>query len=323
MEQAATHADRQPDALDAPGDVNAHAAVYFIKLGEKGKWVNECLERGTLRFGYHAAPHDLCCAEQWDEVRKHLIQWRGKDDRVATSDLNQIKKFYTAPADAIFVTFANGFLYWCQARPGVTPLPDGGRERATVKGWSKTSLGGKELNTVQLSGHLLKVQAFRGAICDVSASDYVVRKLTDTPLEIVAAAEDAEAALVVALEALIRRLTWNDFEVFVDLIFTASGWRRVTTVGGGQHTVDMQLVLPTTGERASVQVKGQISARNLQRFADDMLPDSGFGRMFLAWHSGAREDHAIGDGVTLLGPRRLAAMAVDAGLSGWLREKIS
>lgn len=323
MNRVESQSDQLRDDLNAPTRVKADATVYFMKLGEKGRWENECFERGTLRFGYHAAPHDLCTAGDWTEVRKHLIEWRGKDDRVVTSDLNQIKKFYTTPSDAIFVTFANGFMYWCQAQPGVVPLPDGGRERVTVDGWRKTSLGGKELRTARLSGHLLKVQAFRGAICDVSAADYVRRKLTDTPLDIVAAAEEAEAALVVALEALIRRLTWSDFEVFVDLIFTASGWRRVTTVGGGQHTVDMQLVLPTTNERASVQVKGQISAGKLQGLADEMPSDSGYGRMFLAWHTGATEDQATGDSVTLLGPKRLAEMALDAGLSGWLREKVS
>ncbi|WP_162484273.1 hypothetical protein [Yersinia intermedia] len=41
--------------------------------------------------------------------------------------------------------------------------------------------------------------------------------------------------------------------MLVDLIFSASGWRRTGSLGRTQKTVDIEL--PTTGERAFVQVK--------------------------------------------------------------------
>jgi hypothetical protein len=42
--------------------------------------------------------------------------------------------------------------------------------------------------------------------------------------------------------------------MLVDLVFANSGWRRIGRVGKTQKTVDIELMLPTTGERAFVQV---------------------------------------------------------------------
>src|ERR1700738_2356975 len=52
-------------------------------------------------------------------------------------------------------------LHWCRPSGPVKPLADG-HLRATVDGWHSTSLGGTPLTIDRLSGHLLKVQMFRG-----------------------------------------------------------------------------------------------------------------------------------------------------------------
>jgi hypothetical protein len=49
----------------------------------------------------------------------------------------------------------------------------------------------------------------------------------------------------------------RDFETLVDLVFSTSGWRRQGVVGKTQKTLDLDLILPSTGERAFVQVKIQ------------------------------------------------------------------
>ena len=68
---------------------------------------------------------------------------------------------------------------------------------------------------------------FRGTICKVEPMDYLLRKLNDELTPEVAAAEEAEAAIIGAIMAMMRLLTWQDFELLVDLVFSASGWRRV------------------------------------------------------------------------------------------------
>ena len=72
--------------------------------------------------------------------------------------------------------------------------------------------------------------------------------------------------MVQRIVPLMRLLTWQDFELLVDLVFTNSGWRRVGPVGKTQKTVDIELMLPTTGERAFVQVKSSAGKRDLDEY---------------------------------------------------------
>ncbi len=53
----------------------------------------------------------------------------------------------------------------------------------------------------------------------------------------------------------IKLLQPKDFEYFVDLIFTRSGWFKQTPGGGVEEGLDLDLVQPLTGERAFVQIK--------------------------------------------------------------------
>jgi Protein of unknown function (DUF3631) len=56
---------------------------------------------------------------------------------------------------------------------------------------------------------------------------------------------------------LLDQLHQEDFELLIELIFSSSGWRRISSLGGIQKFFDMTLVLPTTGEKCSVRVKSQ------------------------------------------------------------------
>lgn len=108
---------------------------------------------------------------------------------------------------------------------------------------------------------------FRGTICQVKAFDSLLRKLNDELLPETIVAEEAERALIEAIVGLMRRLTWQDFELLVELIFSTSGWRRISRAGGAQKTVDLELVLPTTNERAFVQVKSGANTAGFKEYA--------------------------------------------------------
>lgn len=295
--------------------------VYFIKLGPSGEWEQECLTEGKLRFGYHETPHKACLDGEWDYVYSVWYKKRG-DRGTATRDLRQIQKFYTAPEDAIFITFSAGLLYWCNPVFGVEELSDGSRQRLTVDGWHCTSRGGKLLTADKLSGHLLRVQGYRGTICDVSAADYLLRKISDISLPEAVAADEAEAAFICAIQGLLRRLTWQDFELLVELVFSASGWRRLSPVGRTQRMVDIELVLPSTGDRAFVQIKSEASLPSVYEYVAKMGESQGFERMFFVWHTGAIDESSQISNVTLIGPSKLSHMVLDAGLARWLREKV-
>lgn len=296
--------------------------AYYIKLGQGGEWEAEAIGDGTLCFGYHQTPHDLCVAGAWDQVRDFWALQRS-DAGAATRDMNQIRIFYEADEDDLFITFAHGLLYWCRPRGPVEVLENGGRRRRTVDGWHSRSVNGVPLTVDRLSGHLLKVQMFRGTICKVGPFAYLLRKLNDEASPDVRAAEDAEQALMRALVGLMRLLTWQDFELLVDLVFSTSGWRRVGESGRTQKTVDLELVLPTTGERAFVQVKSQASTQSLRDYEARFETATVYDRMFFVYHSGTIGAPPANDKIILVGPERLSRMILDAGLSSWLRNKVS
>ncbi len=296
--------------------------AYYIKLGSGGEWEADSLKQRILRFGYREAPHKACLEGDWNAVRQIYLEIRDNEG-AATRDANQIRVFYEAGEDILWITFSGGFLWWCFAVPGVEEHPDGdGRIRRTADGWHNTDVNGRSLTIDRLSGNLLKVQAFRGTICEVGAFDYLVRRLNGELLPEVQEAKEAEEALVEAIVPMMRLLTWQDFELLVDLIFANSGWRRVGVVGKTQKTVDLELVLPTTGERAFVQVKSSASNAEMQDYRQRNLRSEAYDRMFFVWHSGDLEA-VQDDDVTLIGPQRLARMVLDAGLVSWLREKVS
>jgi hypothetical protein len=94
-------------------------------------------------------------------------------------------------------------------------------------------------------------------------------------------------------------------------------------VGRVQKTVDLELLLPSTGERAFVQIKSQANAASLQDYATRFEQADLYDRMFFVWHTGHVAEKDEADDITLIGPERLARMCLDAGLASWLREKVS
>jgi hypothetical protein len=169
------------------------------------------------------------------------------------------------------------------------------------------------------------VQGFRGTICDVKAYEYLKRKLNGKVLPEVEEATTAENQMVKKILLLMRLLTWQDFELLVDLVFANSGWRRVGQVGKTQKTIDIELTLPTTGERAFVQVKSAANKRDLAEYLARLEESTLYDRMFFVWHSGniGELPDANKNNVALIAPEILARMVFDAGLASWLREKVS
>jgi hypothetical protein len=294
----------------------------YIKLGESGRWEKECLEHGILRFGYRQTPFEAAASGDWEKVRTVWLDKR-KDEGAATRDVNQIRNFFEAGEDTLWITFNGGFLWWCFAKPGVKQHQDEeGSYRKTVDGWHNTDIKGAKLSSEKLSGNLLKVQSFQGTICDIKEFEYLKLKLNGQVLPQVEDAAQAENQMVEKIVPLMRLLTWQDFELLVDLVFANSGWRRLGEVGKTQKTVDIELMLPTTGERAFVQVKSSASKQDLTRYVERLKDSPAYDRMFFVWHSGDVGE-VEENNVALIGPDRLARMVFDAGLTSWLREKVS
>ena len=127
--------------------------------------------------------------------------------------------------------------------------------------------------------------------------------------------------LKLAVLGMVRLLLPKDFEVLVELVFSTSGWRRHGVVGGTQKTLDLDLVLPSTGERAFVQVKSKTDSAELAKYVEVFEALRIFDHMFFAYHSGVAQSDD--ERVTVIGPGKLAEMTVEAGLANWLVRKVS
>jgi len=101
----------------------------------------------------------------------------------------------------------------------------------------------------------------------------------------------------------------------------SSGWRRLGNVGRTQKTIDLDIELPSTSERAFVQVKSRTTMAELQEYVDKLEECGLYDRLFYVYHTG--QAVTDDDRVTVIGPGKLAEMVVDAGLVNWLIRKVS
>jgi hypothetical protein len=181
---------------------------------------------------------------------------------------------------------------------------------------------GKKLTFDTLSGGLLKIQGFRGTICNVKEFDYLKRKINGESLPEVEEADEAKKRMVEKIIPLIKGLAWQDFELLVDLVFSTSGWRRISTLGKTQKDIDMELILPTTNERAYVQIKSSTGKGDLAEHVANVEDSDVYSRLFFVFHTGDIKETEE-DKVTVIGPNKLARMVFDVGLTSWLIDKRS
>ncbi len=116
----------------------------YINLGRGGCWVQPAFERSELHFGYSTVSHDLCLQGDWDAVVQTLIEG-GRNLRTARDGAREIRDFYTLGSDCLWITFADGHLWWAFAEPEVTWLGveedgQGARMRRTVDGWHEVDI---------------------------------------------------------------------------------------------------------------------------------------------------------------------------------------
>jgi hypothetical protein len=299
--------------------------VRYIKLGEGGRWEQECLAKGIIRIGFGSADlgrFALCRAGQWEKLADSFIT-EGKDKATATRSTNELRLFFEDDGATLWVTFVGERLCWGLV-DGTAPEPHidgGGVWRTVAGGWRWTDLLGEQLTKDRLSGALTKLAAYRGTSCDVDVSNYVIRRINGQKTPEVERALLASQEMKTAVLGLMKLLTWHDFETLVDLVFSTSGWRRVGRVGGTQKTLDLDLSLPSTGERAFVQVKAKTSSAELASYVGKLEGLGPYDRMFYVFHSG--EAATDDERVTVIGPPQLAELVMDAGLVSWLIRKVS
>lgn len=309
-------------------DSIAPSVVRYIKLGRGGGWERECLDDGIARFGYgtqQPARLDAAAAGRWAELRAMFLD-DGRAAGTATRFTRDVEHFFRDEKSTLWITFSGQQLWWAFLEPDPPqPHPDGhGTFRRTAGGWHGTDLLGDPLTSDRLAGSLTKLAAYRSTTfaLDARAAAYVVRRINGERSPEIERAVLATAAMKASARELVGLLEPRDFELLVDLIFSTSGWRRLGAVGGTQKTLDLDVQLPSTGERAFIQVKSATTDAELAEYVaqlDDLGP---YRRMFFVYHTGSISE-PDDDRVVVLGPEKLAELVVDTGLVGWLVGKVS
>ena len=136
--------------------------------------------------------------------------------------MREIRDFYTLGSDCLWITFADGHLWWTFAVPDVTWLgveedSHGARKRKTVDGWHNENIKGDPLRIDDLSTRLTQVAAYRQTVCRVKAADYLLRRINGIEEPVVARAREARTAMIAVATDMISGLHWADFEALVDL----------------------------------------------------------------------------------------------------------
>lgn len=299
--------------------------VLYIKLGKGGKWEEECIKNGTLRLGYNEAPHEACIQGQWEKVQKAQLEIRNKAS-TATRDTTQICYFYEADENTLWFTFWKNDLWWTFSKPEIKKLIDGTKIR-NADGWKNVDTEGKLLTKSRLSGKLLAIQRYPGTICKVKESEYIVNKINGIDSPEIIEATQALSQLEQKIEAVIRKLTWQDFELLIDLLFRQSGLQRLSALGGTQKTLDLDLLSPITSERFGIQVKAKANTAVFEKYRLERLQNmEGFTRFYFAVHSPSKDlielaDPTELDHVELLLPADIAHLSVCYGLTQWIIDK--
>lgn len=298
--------------------------VQYIKLGQGGEFVDKCFnsDPNLVILDYREVPHELCILDdEWKSVQKFLE--RKHKPSPASNHTRQVRTFYESDENTIWVTFHDNKLWWCRAEKEISVNDQNLKSKRVIGKWSDSDILGNKLLFGNLSGQLLTTKAYRGTICSVPQK-YVLRKINAQLSE---EAEEIKALtfeLKVKIAGLIQKLYWNDLELFVDLIFRQSGWRRVSYLGKQEKTIDLDLESTVTGERAVVQIKATSTKEEFRAYEDEFEGlRKDYQKVFYVCPQpkNGLEKETPQTGTILYFSDKLAELAISAGLVDWLIKK--
>lgn len=307
------------------------ATARYIKLGQGGCWNDVSLDNSEIHFGYGTTSHQIASKGNFEAIREEQLKFRNVAAS-ATSDAREIFEFYTLGEDCIWITFARSHLWWTFAGSEIVwlggdkngaDLPAHGQRKRKCQPWSKVDVEGAPLTVQSISSALTKLSAYRRTICQLGeAEDYFRRRLNCQPHPVVADAKATQQSLTQAIENLIGLLHQDDFETLVDLIFTRSGWSRISSLGGTQEFIDLAIEQPVTGERAAVQVKSNADPAALRAYVDRFDQAQVFSRLFFVCNGELNDSIINRPDLHIWDRAKISALVQRHGLIDWLFAKL-
>lgn len=313
-----------PQKISSVDVLQSIQSVRYVKNGERGCWWKAALANGGVHAGWYDIPRELLARPDYPAIEKMLAD-PGSNRGAAKRDFEALRHLLDRPSRHVWVTFEDGYLWWCTVRDGaVFPTTGGNFCLRCERGWSNRSINGRLLAMADLPGTITSTAGFRGTVCVPSAEQQFLRIIRDQKSPEAQSVADARLRYERALETAVRALPWRDFERLVDLILARTGWLRVSSIGETQEGVDIEAQNIAANEVAFVQVKSQADQSILDdyvgRFEDRRAR---YARMIFAVHTPVGKLASPSDpSVQVWTADKLARMAVQVGLGDWLANKL-
>jgi hypothetical protein len=311
-------------------NTNLPTSVRYVKNGKRSQWWPSARANGQLQLGWAYIPPALLLNADFNQIGQ-LINAQFGDKPGATQDFNALRDLLDSPSRHLWVTFEDGFMWWCTVRDGVTinPYRKSNAEPhfwlMCESPWSKHSLNGRVLSMSDLPGTVTSTAGFRATVCKPRDWEAILRIIKDQTDPDATKSAECRRNYEIAVARVVQRLSPKDFEQLIDLILARTGWERISTVGGTREGIDIEAENPTVAEIAFVQVKSTAN----QQVLDDYVGRFNnrrdrYSRMIFAVHSPHGNLDAPSDmPVQIWTIGQVAELVVRLGLGKWVEDKLA
>ena len=306
-------------------------SVRYVKNGRRGQWWSAAKTNGQLHVGWKVVTRELLLAPDFPRIEE-IIKAHFGTRKGATQDFNALRDLLDGPSRHLWITFEDNYMWWCTVRDGAAVNPDGESSDkgnfwlACDRPWSNSSLKGKLLAIADLPGTVTTTAGFQGTVCTPNDWQAVLRIIQDEKDPAAVKSAQARRDYEKAIQELVTRLSWKDFEQLIDHVLARTGWARVSTLGKNREGVDVEAENPAVGEVAFVQVKSSADQTTLNDYIERFKRRRDFyARMIFAVHSpnGKLLPPADLSAVQVWTGDRVAQLAVRLGLGEWIESRIA
>lgn len=327
-------------SISAHADHSSYSQARYLKLGAGNSATDRrCIDESQAYIGFgtdDSELFELASKGLWEEFWKSQYERdtagseRARKQR-ATSATNQVRAFFQAGEETLWITFFGGYMYYAHFSSESKPVISKelkGCTRAVEGKWIHKDGIGRPLKVENLSGYLTKVRGYQGTSCSLSGDQYtyLLTRLSGRVPSYIEKINQAQDSLVDGVRSAIKTLQPKDFELLVEIIFSRF-LRRIGKAGGNEKFIDITYEDPMTPDQTiAVQVKSEASRDIIDKYCQGFEFDR-YKSVYIVFHTpdSVDLDDLLEERPTLriVDGSSLARLVVDSGLVDWLKEKTS
>jgi hypothetical protein len=248
-------------------------SVRYVKNGKQGQWWGAARANRQVHLGWKPVPKELLLKPDFPRIKQVL--------KSPVQDFNALQTLLDSPSKHVWITFEEGSMWWCTVLDGANVNPDGESDSkgnfwlVCDRPWTNRSLTGELLSRADLPGIVTTVAGFKGTVCTPKARPQILRVIKGQKDPDVVKAAAARKKYKRAVEKLVTRLTWQDFEQLIDLILNRTGWARISTLGGPLQGIDLEVENRATDENRFRTGESRCVAESAKRLCGALQSSAG------------------------------------------------